>query len=83
MKQRPTDLLHGKPEGCDVGALEGGRVPPVDCALFRSLPFVDTRDTGETGGIQPARRRRSRLALTLAEREEISRACGRSVDPFE
>ncbi len=28
----------------------------------------------ETGGIQPASRRRSRLALTLAEREEISRS---------
>jgi IS30 family transposase len=28
----------------------------------------------ETGGIRPAPRRRSRLALTLAEREEISRA---------
>lgn len=28
----------------------------------------------ETGGIRPASRRRSRLALTLAEREEISRA---------
>lgn len=27
-----------------------------------------------TGGIRPASRRRSRLALTLAEREEISRA---------
>jgi hypothetical protein len=27
----------------------------------------------QTGGIQPAPRRRSRLALTLAEREEISR----------
>uniref|UniRef100_UPI0015902393 helix-turn-helix domain-containing protein n=1 Tax=Paraburkholderia mimosarum TaxID=312026 RepID=UPI0015902393 len=27
----------------------------------------------QTGGIQPAQRRRSRLALTLAEREEISR----------
>jgi IS30 family transposase len=27
----------------------------------------------ETGGIRPAQRRRSRLALTLAEREEISR----------
>ena len=30
-----------------------------------------------TGGIKPAARRRSRLALTLAEREEISRG-GRS-----
>ncbi|MGF6920247.1 transposase-like protein [Paraburkholderia sp. 40] len=28
----------------------------------------------ETGGIRPPQRRRSRLALTLAEREEISRA---------
>ncbi|WP_338641360.1 IS30 family transposase [Burkholderia pyrrocinia] len=28
----------------------------------------------ETGGIQPRQRRRSRLALTLAEREEISRS---------
>jgi IS30 family transposase len=28
----------------------------------------------ETGGIRPAQRRRSRLALTLAEREEISRS---------
>jgi IS30 family transposase len=28
----------------------------------------------QTGGIRPAQRRRSRLALTLAEREEISRA---------
>ena len=27
----------------------------------------------ETGGLRPRRRRRSRLALTLAEREEISR----------
>ena len=34
-----------------------------------------------TGGIRPAERRRSRLALTLSEREEISRGvvAGRSV----
>jgi IS30 family transposase len=32
------------------------------------------RILAETGGIRPATRRRSRLALTLAEREEISRA---------
>ena len=32
------------------------------------------RILAETGGIRPAVRRRSRLALTLAEREEISRA---------
>ena len=39
------------------------------------------RILAETGGIQPAQRRRSRLALTLAEREEISRsvATGKSI----
>jgi transposase, IS30 family len=39
------------------------------------------RILAETGGIQPAQRSRSRLALTLAEREEISRsvATGRSI----
>ena len=33
----------------------------------------------ETGGIRPRQRRRSRLALTLAEREEISRGHGSRV----
>lgn len=39
------------------------------------------RILAETGGIQPAQRHRSRLALTLAEREEISRGvvAGRSI----
>lgn len=39
------------------------------------------RILAETGGIRPAERRRSRLALTLAEREEISRGVvlGRSI----
>ena len=32
------------------------------------------RILAESGGIQPAQRHRSRLSLTLAEREEISRA---------
>ncbi|EKD98972.1 MAG: integrase, partial [uncultured bacterium] len=32
------------------------------------------RILAETGGIRPAQRQRSQLALTLAEREEISRA---------
>ncbi len=31
------------------------------------------RILGETGGIRPPQRRRSRLTLTLSEREEISR----------
>ena len=39
----------------------------------RSHPSIQ-RILAEAGGIRPARRHRSRLALTLAEREEISRA---------
>ncbi len=35
------------------------------------------RILGETGGIRPPQRRRSRLALTLSEREEISRGLAR------
>src|SRR5436309_14001115 len=38
----------------------------------------------QTGGIRPEPRQRSRLALTLAEREEISRADSRrSLDPVD
>ncbi|MGH9931441.1 MAG: IS30 family transposase [Pyrinomonadaceae bacterium] len=39
----------------------------------RSHPSIQ-RILAEAGGIRPAQRRRSRLALTLADREEISRA---------
>ena len=35
------------------------------------------------GGIRPAERRRSRLALTLAEREVISRGVTASIDPVD
>jgi len=39
----------------------------------RHHPSIE-RILAETGGIRPAQRRRSRLALSLAERGEISRA---------
>jgi IS30 family transposase len=39
----------------------------------RHHPSIE-RILAETGGIRPAQRRRSRLAPSLAEREEISRA---------
>jgi len=45
----------------DIGRAYGKRHPSIRCVL---LP---------RGGIAPAARRRSRLALTLAEREDISR----------
>ena len=41
--------------------------------LFDRSHSSVNRILGETGGIRPPVRRRSRLALTLAEREEISR----------
>ena len=49
--------------------------------LFDRYHSSIERILAETGGIRPAPRRRSRLALTLAEREEISRsiAAGRSI----
>lgn len=42
--------------------------------LFDRYHSSIERILAETGGIRPATRHRSRLALTLAEREEISRA---------
>src|SRR5689334_7085478 len=42
--------------------------------LFDRFHSSVHRILSETGGIRPPKRRRSRLALTLAEREEISRA---------
>lgn len=36
--------------------------------------MINTLDLAETGGIPPVQRSRSGWALTLAEREEISRA---------
>src|SRR4051794_17844865 len=42
--------------------------------LFDRFHSSVHRILSETGGIRPPERRRSRLALTLAEREEISRA---------
>ena len=42
--------------------------------LFDRYPSSIERILAETGGIRPAPRCRSRLALTLPEREEISRA---------
>ncbi len=49
-------------------------------AIARSFDRHHTSVRGilaATGGIQPRERRRSRLALTLAEREEISRGMAR------
>ena len=74
MKQRPRIYYTGSQK-----ALMWERWQKVDtlhqiAQLFdRHHPSI-ARILGETGGIRPGPRRRSRLALTSAEREEISRA---------
>ena len=75
MKYRHAHLLHGQPEGLDVGAMEARLDAPPDCSAVRSARIPRFEGSWlETGGIRPPQRRRSRSALTLAEREEISRA---------
>jgi len=52
---------------------QGDSLQKIAQLFDRDHPSIQ-RILAEHGGIRPAQRRRSRLALTLAEREEISRA---------
>jgi IS30 family transposase len=52
---------------------KGDSLQQIAQLFDRNHPSIE-RILAESGGIRPAQRRRSRLALTLAEREEISRA---------
>lgn len=52
---------------------KGDSLQQIAQLFDRHHPSIQ-RILAESGGIRPAQRRRSRLALTLAEREEISRA---------
>jgi IS30 family transposase len=52
---------------------KGGSLQQIAQLFDRNHSSIQ-RILAETGGIRPAQRSRSRLALTLAEREEISRA---------
>jgi len=71
---KTTNLLHRKSEIPDVGSLEKGDYLHQIAQLFdRHHPSIH-RILSETGGIRPTQRRRSKLALTLTEREELSRA---------
>lgn len=54
----------------------GESLAAVSRALGKRTSSVHTH-LAQTGGIRPPQRRRSRLALTLAEREEISRGIAR------
>src|SRR5258707_10609924 len=56
-----------------MGSLEARRVAEGDRPSFWQAVIVDLFLVAPHGGIRPAQRRRSRLALTLAEREVICR----------
>ena len=62
---------------------KGDSLEQIAQLFDRYHPSVE-RILAETGGIRPLPRRRSRLALTMAEREEISRAvvAGHSIRQF-
>lgn len=74
MKQRPRIYYTDTQKALMWDRWQKGESLHQIAQLFdRNHPSIQ-RILAETGGIRPAPRRRSRLALTLAEREEISRA---------
>jgi hypothetical protein len=56
-----------------MGSLGARRVAKGDRTGFWQAVIVDLFFSGSAWWVRPARRRRSKLALTLAEREVISR----------
>src|SRR5947199_7982216 len=66
--------LYGIREDRALGSLAAGRVAERDWRAFGKPSSSIYFQLAPHGGIRPPPRRRSRLALTLAEREEISRA---------
>jgi transposase, IS30 family len=74
MKQRPRIYYTESQRALMWERWQKGDTLHQIAQLFdRHHPSI-ARILGETGGIRPARRCRSRWALTLAEREQISRA---------
>ena len=73
-------IFYRPAEGTDLASLAARRVDEFigrgfDRASSSIHPLI-----ARAGGFRPAERKRSRLALTLAEREEISRGLG--MGPF-
>ena len=74
MKRRPRIYYSASQKALMWDRWQRGDTLHQIALLFdRSHPSIQ-RILAEAGGIRPAQRRRSRLALTLADREEISRA---------
>src|SRR5215813_491826 len=74
MKQRPRIYYTERQKSLMWERWRQGESLHQIAQLFDRNHSSIQRILAETGGIRPAQRRRSRLALTLAEREEISRA---------
>ncbi|HGJ9031511.1 TPA: IS30 family transposase [Pseudomonas aeruginosa] len=74
MKQRPRIYYTESQKALMWERWKAGDSLQQIAQLFDRNHSSIQRILAETGGIRPATRRRSRLALTLAEREEISRA---------
>jgi IS30 family transposase len=74
MKQRPRIYYTESQKAVMWERWQKGESLQHIAQLFDRNHSSIQRILAETGGIRPAQRHRSRLALTLAEREEISRA---------
>lgn len=74
MKQRPRIYYTESQKALMWGRWKAGDSLQQIAQLFDRNHSSIQRILAETGGIRPTARRRSRLALTLVEREEISRA---------
>src|SRR5882724_10028133 len=74
MKQRPRIYYTERQKALMWERWQKGESLQQIAQLFDRNHSSIQRILAETGGIRPAQRHRSRLALTLAEPEEISRA---------
>src|SRR5450759_306340 len=74
MKQRPRIYYTESQKALMWERWQKGESLQQIAQLFDRNHSSIQRILAENGGIRPAQRLRSRLALTLAEREEISRA---------
>lgn len=74
MKQRPRIYYSASQRALIWERWQKGETLHQIARLFDRYHSSIRGVVAETGGIRPAERRRSRLALTLTEREEISRA---------
>ncbi|WP_213909858.1 helix-turn-helix domain-containing protein, partial [Stutzerimonas nitrititolerans] len=74
MKQRPRIYYTESQKALMWDRWKAGDSLQKIAQLFDRNHSSIRRILAETGGIRPAARRRSRLSLTLVEREEISRA---------